>query len=271
MALLRRYFNPISLREGVERLKDGTVAPRSICVTFDDGYADNMTVAAPVLARHGIPATVFVATGFLDGGLMWNDRVIETIRQTKSDAVDGSLFAGETISLDTIEARKQAIGRILAHVKHKPLNERGCLMHELERLLGVRPADTPMLDTCQLRALSRSGFDIGAHTVNHPILSCEDDNSVKKEIVDSKACLEDLLQRPVNLFAYPNGRRGLDYDNRHRKIVQDVGFDAAVSTDNGFNSPDTDKLQLHRFTPWDTSRVKFGLRLMFNEWAVKRE
>ena len=80
MNLLRRYFNPLPLVEAIDRLQAGELPERAVCVTFDDGYADNESVALPILKKSGIPATVFVATGFLNGGQMWNDTVIESIR-----------------------------------------------------------------------------------------------------------------------------------------------------------------------------------------------
>ena len=80
MQLIARYFAPISLSDAVEHLKQGTLPKRAICVTFDDGYRDNAEVAYPILKKWNIPATFFVATGFLNGGRMWNDSVIETCR-----------------------------------------------------------------------------------------------------------------------------------------------------------------------------------------------
>jgi peptidoglycan/xylan/chitin deacetylase (PgdA/CDA1 family) len=57
-------------------------------ITFDDGYADNVEVALPILLRYEIAADFFVSTGFLDGGRMWNDTVIEAFRATPLDRVD---------------------------------------------------------------------------------------------------------------------------------------------------------------------------------------
>src|SRR5690242_15121760 len=73
LTVLGRWFTVLSLREAAARLRSGTLPMRSACVTFDDGYADNATIALPILRRRGVPATFFLATGFIDGGRMWND------------------------------------------------------------------------------------------------------------------------------------------------------------------------------------------------------
>src|SRR5438067_10198380 len=73
LALLKSCFNVVSLRDGIDGLRRGKLPSRAVCITFDDGYADNAEIALPILQRHGMPATFFVATGFLDGGRMFND------------------------------------------------------------------------------------------------------------------------------------------------------------------------------------------------------
>ena len=78
---LRRWFNVLPLDAAVRRLRDGSLPRRAAAITFDDGYADNHDIALPILKKHGLPSTFFIATGFLDGGCMWNDTVIEAIRR----------------------------------------------------------------------------------------------------------------------------------------------------------------------------------------------
>lgn len=268
MKLLRRHFNPVSLAEGVRRLQEGTLPPRCVCITFDDGYADNLTVAAPILAEHGIPATVFVAPGFLDGGVMWNDRVIEAIGRARQDVVDLDFLELGTFALGSAGERRAAIRATLRTLKYRPLDARLALVGQLERRLAASMPDSPMLSTAQLRELARQGVTIGAHTCHHPILRCEEDARAQAEIENSKSWLEDLLQDSVRFFAYPNGRRGADYDARHVSMVEAAGFAAAVSTDNGLNRERSHSLQLHRFTPWDSSPVRFGLRLIANEFRA---
>lgn len=79
-AWLSAWFNVLPLDEAVKRLKQGALPDRALAITFDDGYADNHDIALPVLKAHGLCATFFVATDFLDGGRMWNDTVIESVR-----------------------------------------------------------------------------------------------------------------------------------------------------------------------------------------------
>ena len=80
MRFAKANFNVISLADGVAGLKRGCLPPRALSITFDDGYRDNHDIALPILLQLGLPATFFVATGFLDGGRMFNDTVIEAVR-----------------------------------------------------------------------------------------------------------------------------------------------------------------------------------------------
>ena len=80
MRWVRSWFNVLPLRRAVGMLYEGTIPARALAVTFDDGYADNEEIAAPILKRLGLGATFFVSTGFLEGDTMWNDRVIEAVR-----------------------------------------------------------------------------------------------------------------------------------------------------------------------------------------------
>ena len=92
-----RWFNVLPLEEAVQRLAARSLPPRTLCITFDDGYADNHDVAMPILRRHGLCATLFVATGYLNGGTMWNDTIAESVRHAKGPSIDlaGTPFAAQ--------------------------------------------------------------------------------------------------------------------------------------------------------------------------------
>jgi len=80
MRYLRHHFSIIPLREAIQRSLENSLPRASLSITFDDGYADNVEVALPILQRLGLQATFFIATDYLNGGRMWNDTVIETVR-----------------------------------------------------------------------------------------------------------------------------------------------------------------------------------------------
>lgn len=263
MQLLRQYFHPLPLLDAVERLQAGTLPDGAVCVTFDDGYADNEIHARPVLGKYRIPATVFVSTGFLNGGRMWNDTVIEAIRGCKDSVLDLRELDLGCYPLATMEQRREAAESILLQIKHLDPDARIALVNDIAKRGPALPDDL-MLTDAQVQSLARNGVSIGAHTVNHPILSSVPVGMAHTEILDSKLYLERLVGEPVDVFAYPNGRPDLDYGIEHRDLVREMGFKAAVSTHWGVGTSQSDRYQLPRFTPWDRHPLKFGLRLLGN-------
>jgi len=271
LAALERWFTLLPLRVAAARLRDGTLPVRSACVTFDDGYADNAAVALPVLRGRGIPATFFVSTSFIDGGRMWNDSVIETIRGKPGKILDARSIGLDPIDVSTTEARRHAIGRVLSELKYLPQDER---QKRVDALAAQTPRPLPsdlMMTTEQLRSLHASGMEIGAHTVTHPILARLDPSRARDEISEGKRRLEAITGRPVTLFAYPNGKPRQDYGAEHVAMVRDLGFEAAVSTAWGVAHAGSDAFQLPRFTPWDRTPGKFVLRLLHNTFRTRAE
>ncbi len=264
MRWVAAWFRVLPLSEAVERLNSGSLPARALAITFDDGYADNAEVAAPILHRHYLPATFFVTSGMLDGGRMWNDTVIESVRSCGNDVLDlGSTGLG-CFGLKEEGQRRVAIDAILAAIKRLPYEERAAQVDRIAEVCGARlPADL-MMRSEQLRDLTALGMEIGAHTVTHPILRQLDDERALREIADGRDILEQLVGTPISLFAYPNGVPGVDYDARHVEMVRRCGFRAAVSTAWGVSDRGTDRFQLARFTPWDQDRFRFGLRMARN-------
>lgn len=264
MALLRSRFNVLPLLEATRLMREGRLPPRAACITFDDGYADNAEVALPVLQQHGLHATFFVASGFLNGGRMWNDTVIETVRLAEGAYLDASALGLGRHALHSLADRRQALGALIGQLKYRDMDERLELVQKLAALSGRQLRDDLMMDTGQLRKLHAAGMHIGAHTVHHPILARLPAERARGEIEAGKQALESLLGAPVALFAYPNGKPGADYDAAHVDIVRELGFEAAVSTASGAARRNQDLFQLPRFTPWDRSAFRFVLRLAHN-------
>ena len=261
---LRRWFNVLPLDAAVRRLRDGSLPRRAAAITFDDGYADNHDIALPILKKHGLPSTFFIATGFLDGGCMWNDTVIEAIRRCERSELSLDEAVPGTHPLSSASDRRGLIDRLLPAIKHLPLAERRAAAHRVTLSCGVSPSAALMMTSAQVQGLHRAGMQIGAHTVNHPILAVLDEQEAHAEIAQSKQRLESLIDKQVTLFAYPNGRPAKDYSASNVDTVRRCGFDAAVSTGWGAARSSSDLYQLPRFTPWDRARVRFGMRLASN-------
>jgi len=261
---LRVWFNVLPADEAVQRLKAGTLPARAACITFDDGYADNCHVAVPILRRHGLTATFFIATGFMDGGRMWNDTIIESVRACPLPELDLSSLGLGCHAMGSIQDRRAAIAALIGKIKYQPFEQRVAVTERLAQLAHVQLPGNLMVTSDDVRAMRRAGMQIGAHTMSHPILAKLTDSQARDEIGGSKDFLEQLLNERVGLFAYPNGKPGEDYAAHNVDAVRSLGFDAAFSTQWGASRTGDDVFQIRRFTPWDQTNWRFGLRMLNN-------
>ncbi len=259
-----KNFNVLPLHEAVQRLKNGTLPNRAACITFDDGYADNEEVALPILQKHGVPATFFVATGFINGGIMWNDVVIEWMRRVPVDSLDLTKMDLGKHVIDTLPQRREALYSLINTLKYLPFEIRKQRIDQLCSLIPVSLPDNLMMTPEQVVKLHSAGMGIGAHTVNHPILAQIKNEAAHSEIADCKDTLEQVINAPVRLFAYPNGKPDKDYLPDHIKIIKNLGFDAACSTAWGAAKNGCDLYQLPRFTPWTSDYLRFMLHISRN-------
>lgn len=262
MELLARCFNVLPLHDAVAAVATGTVPPRAVCITFDDGYRSVHDLALPVLREFGLPATVFVTSGHLGQGSMWNDRIIEAVQTFPGKELDLSALGLGAYPLYNLDDRRIAVGTLTERSKYLPPQARHTLVERLEALVGNGLVQGLMLTPEMVVNLDRHGIEIGAHTVSHPILTSLDDDSARLEISAGKEQLESILGKPVRLFAYPNGKVDKDFDRRHVNMVREAGFTAAFTTAVGAITRGQDQFQLPRSRPWDTTPLLFGLRLL---------
>lgn len=219
---LSRHFSIVPLAD-IERLVVLRREPaKPLCaVTFDDGYRNNYTNAFPVLRERGIPAALFVTTGFVDSrSPLWVDRLEYAINHTP-----GSIR--ERIARD--EKERARLKTLSAEARRAALDEfvrtTGA---ELGRELDDHPDYAP-LSWDEIREMSRSGIAIGAHTVTHPILSREANGVQSREIVESAERIRAEVGECTH-FAYPNGQPG-DWDDASVAAIKEAGFAAAWTTE----------------------------------------
>lgn len=260
---LKQSWRVMHLPTSVAMLAAGTLPSRSLAITFDDGYADNADVAWPLLRKHDCPATIFISTGYLDGGRMWNDTLIEAVRHSRRGILELP-WMSEPLRMGKLTEKRQAIDSLIAQVKHRPFVEREQMCRDVAEACGATLPTDLMMTRQQLLGLRGSCIDFGAHTIRHPILASLPDAEAEREIRQGKAELEAVLGQAVQLFAYPNGKPSVDYLQKHVDMVRAAGFEAAVSTHWGACSRSSDPFQLPRFSPWDQDARKFEVRLLRN-------
>jgi peptidoglycan/xylan/chitin deacetylase (PgdA/CDA1 family) len=262
MRLLADCFNVMPLGDALASLESGQLPPRTVCITFDDGYRSVHDLALPVLKEFGLHATVFVTSGHVGRGNMWNDRIIDAVQSLPAGELDLTDTGLGRFALHTLDDRRRSAEMLTEASKYLPPAKRGALVERLTSLAGAGVPRELMLTPDMVINLDRQGMEIGAHTVTHPILTSLDDAAARAEIRTSKEQLEALIGKPVRLFAYPNGKVGMDFDARHVAMVRECGFDAAFTTAVGAITRTQDRYQLPRSRPWDRGPLMFGLRLL---------
>lgn len=266
LAFLARHLRVLPLSEALQRLQAASLPQCAVSITFDDGYANNYTCALPVLRSLGLPATVFVATGYLNGGCMWNDGVIETFRRCRKPQLDLRPLGLEPDlgqhMLASDDQRRAGMTAVINALKYRPLAERTAVVNQMARLAEVRLPEDLMLTSDELRDLHRKGIEIGGHTVNHPILARIEPEEARREITAGAAQLAAITGEQPRLFAYPNGRPGTDFGPEHAEMVRDAGFTHALTTESGLGRRSTDPYRLPRIALWSRSAPRLAASLM---------
>ncbi len=290
LEVVRRYGRPLLLRDLTRTLAAGRAPRRGVVLTLDDGYADNLFEARPLLERHDVPATVFVAAGYLERseGFWWDQ--LERLVLTPIDLPRCLRFAvrGEVHQFDLgldccypLKAQAQHAGWRAG--TGSPTG-RHRLFLELYRLLrplsdtsrlaswsGVPvSASSPArpLTVSEVQALSGGGLvEIGAHTLTHPQLSALDREAQREEIRGSRVALQKVVGTEVLSFAYPYGAR-TDYTRETVGLVAEAGFSGACATVPGVVRRSSGRFELPRFHVEDCDGDGLARRLA--EWPGAR-
>jgi peptidoglycan/xylan/chitin deacetylase (PgdA/CDA1 family) len=267
MECLARHFHVLELSEAVCALEQENVPRNAVVVTFDDGYLDNFEVAYPVLTALSLPATIFLTTGVIGTDrILWHDRVFRIFQETEATSVQEFGPEKRTLPLDGPLQRTAARIRVLGHLKRLEPGSRDEKIDQLAERLGE--ADTPsggrlMLSWEEVREMHRGGISFGSHTVTHPVLSRISPDRVQREVVESRREIERRLGTPITMFAYPNGRQG-DFDETTKRLLKDAGYECALTTVFGSNSPPNcrwDRFELRRGGPDDADPALFEAKM----------
>ena len=259
----------LPLADAASALASGKLPRRAVALTFDDGYDEWLTVVSPALRARNMHATFFVTTEQLDGPALWHERIIAAVRALPDAGVRLPYGFANYDDLRQTSSRIRLISDLQERLKYAPLPERLGAIEMIEAqarspLVWPRPFNRD-----SVRALHSQGFEIGGHTISHPILNECSDVQATDEIAGCKDELEAIIGGKVRAFAYPNGRPMKDYDGRHVAMVKSCGYTVAVATSGGAARQDSDIYQLPRFTPWGATNERMALQLARN--LVERE
>jgi peptidoglycan/xylan/chitin deacetylase (PgdA/CDA1 family) len=249
LIVLRRMRRPFPMSEFVDRLECHTLPREAVAITFDDGYVDTLREAKPRAQARDVPATVFVTTGSIGQRTeYWWDELARGILLRKSALDCEAMLAGQPYRL-VLPRVDRPVHELLWRAWEQPRTGRESLylemwrrlrtlsavdrdtaMHQLRVLLELSPAeagDLPMTGS-ELAALTADGlFEIGGHTVSHPVLPALDPAERRREILEGKGACERLVGRSISGFAYPHGAMDADV----RLAVRECGFVWACSTE----------------------------------------
>lgn len=285
---LRRHYQPVSLQALRQGLVSGNVLHKDVVVTFDDGYADNLWNAKPLLECYNVPATVFVTSGYVDRDREFLSDVLERcllqsepLPHTLTLAIEGQSCSWQIgDSEDNISAWDVTMESDLTprhrcyrelHRLLRPLNDasRQIVLEALANWAScptnARP-DRRALNPDELKALSDDGLvEIGAHGVRHLLLAAQPAEAQWKEISESKQHLEDILGRPVISFSYPYGGSD-DVSEQTIDLVKEAGFEVACANVHTPATARSDLFWLPRFLirNWDGQEFAERLRKAFD-------
>jgi peptidoglycan/xylan/chitin deacetylase (PgdA/CDA1 family) len=232
MEIIRKRAYPVSLARLQAGLAGERLPPRAVVVTFDDGYADALYAARPVLERFDVPATVFVISSFLHRiREFWWDELEKIILRAKHLPSDLSLdVSGMTVRFQLTHARERLFRSVYKILSHLLPQEREATMQQLYDWAGARKQVRLThrgLTPDELIRLADGGLiEIGGHTETHARLATLPPEAQKAEIAASKLTLEEVLGRPITSFAYPHG----SYTPETVAIVKNTGFRCACAT-----------------------------------------
>lgn len=261
---VEEHFKVIPLGDAVSALRSGRFPRHCACITFDDGYPEWIAGVVPLLKRRNMHATFFITTGQFAGVPMWHERVANAIRHCRTEALAFRHSGLPELPLGSDVERSATIQRVERFLKYLPLDEREQLLQSLESMCGVDANSTPCMPAEDVRAIHSQGFDIGAHTRLHPILSLCDRQSALAEIGAVRENLGTMIGGRVNAFAYPNGRPNTDFSREHVDLVKTAGYEYAVTTGWGGADISTPIYQIPRFTPWGPTHRRMTVQVARN-------
>jgi peptidoglycan/xylan/chitin deacetylase (PgdA/CDA1 family) len=256
MEIVRRQATPIALEDLIAHRGDGRpLPPHPVVVTFDDGFRNNATVAAPLLEALAIPATFYIAAGVVSSRIMfWVDEIEDCINLAPEVEIAIELERPSVFELGDPASRIRAVTRIKRYCKGVGADAKDRVVRELVRATGVVPsvehaANYEKISWAELRMLDRHPlFTIGGHTLFHDILSALPLERMRRDVALSTGLLSYALEHPIRHYSYPEGQAA-HYDEDVIGCLVEHGIVCSPSAIPGYDNPRADLFHLRRNMP----------------------
>ncbi len=241
---LARDFSILDLTAAIAAVKDGALRKPALAITFDDGYADNFTLARECLRPKGIPASFFIPVSQVDAGAPhWWDYL-----KSAADSASGAFWSWLKAAAPSFRQEDAATGNaersraLVRHLNGLSLADRRAVIESAAREFGPYRGERLLMNWAEVGELCASGFDIGSHTLSHEPLTDLPEPEAVEEIAKSRVEIGRRLGRPVRGFSFPRGA----HSSPLVRAVRDAGYDYAVTTRYGSNRPGDDVYELRR-------------------------
>lgn len=262
MKYLKKYFDFISLEHAMNYLDTTPEKIKNkVVITFDDGYLDNFEVAAPILKKYNIPATIFVTTEPIKNkSQIWGNAIwtVVTVSKKKVFQIEG---VGQ-VNISTTKDKKRAVGRLKKKIKNFSLEKRDSLLSEIyEDLKALDKKENKsrfkMMTENQVKEISWLGVSIENHTASHPVVSCLNQKELEKEIDDANTFIKKCTGRESRYFAYPYGKKN-DFSDDSKEILKKKKIKAAFTLIRGANDHNTDRYEMKRIPVKNVALSEFA-------------
>lgn len=264
MQFLLANFDIVDLDVGIQRLsgKEGGNRPFAV-ITFDDGYSGVLETIHPIMEEMRAPYTVYLATRAIqDQSIYWYDKIINLVRCNEEVTVTVPADTGNLMfripNTKNDKTKWAAVQQLLEHLKTRPHEERYRLADSIYKTLNPQKPLLRMLTAHEVRCLSQSPLvTIGAHTHGHELLDQLADAEIKLTLAQCNDCISSWAGTAARHFAYPNG----NFNSRVAKIIEEVGFGTAVTTQQGLwdsvaNLYEIPRIPVGRFDSMNFFRAK---------------
>jgi peptidoglycan/xylan/chitin deacetylase (PgdA/CDA1 family) len=253
MRAIRRHCTPLAIDEAVALLRDRRPLPRrAVVVSFDDGFANNYSTAAPILDELGLPAVFYVTSGLIGTDRMfWVDQIEDCLNLTAAETVTVTLDRPETLPLRTSDERVAAVDLVKSYCKRAPSEEKDRVVADVAAATGAAPradhaANYALMSWPELRALAANRlFTVGGHSLHHDILSALPPVRMRQDVAASIALLDRELGVATRHYSYPEGQA----EHFNPQVIDALaahGIVCCPSAVHGLNPPGSSLFHLRR-------------------------